>query len=204
MTTDDLREAVERGDARRVTEALTALVANDALDDEAWVDALTLVEQALGSPAFRRARYDLGRALRAWMVGRGPAFFRSTLGELTLDVWRASDDFHTQYLCDFAGAALKHDPTDDGALDAFLEGTFIEGGVVDPYLHRGTDLDVVASTLTDGPRKASLLALHGVILECAGSSNAQSFVERAQRMDASLDLRALRARCARFAAGLAD
>lgn len=174
--------------------ALDELVEEDALDDDAWIDALSIVDAWAGSAQHHRIDADLGRALRRWIVARSarPGFWAGALATIAIDVWRKTADCTPQYLCDFAGAALKESPDDEAALELFLQGTFADAA--DPYLHRGVDLEVVASAMSDGPRKAELLALHALIHERAGMSRAGEALERALAIDPSLDLSALRAR----------
>lgn len=170
--------------------ATDALVAAD-IDANEWLEALAVLDDLVDRPAYRRVSDRIGLALRGFLVDREPG---GELWRMALDVWRATDDFHTQYLCDFAGAALLRDPHDEEALDDFLEGTFLGG---DPYIHRGTDLEHVASRLAEGPRRTALLGLHAIIAGCAGMSFAAEAMARARR-DPDLDLAALRARCERF------
>ena len=200
---DDLFAAAERDDAAGVARAFDSLIDHDALDDRQWLDSFALVDERIGTDAFRRVDGQLGRAIRRWLSKRsaasGGASWKTPLAGLAVEIWRRSADFTPQYLCDFAGAMLRADPDDDEALDAFLEGSLAGG---EAYLHRGIDLEEAARQLPDGRRKAVLLGLHAVILEHASSTGAGEALARALRIDPGLDGDDLRARCAR-AVGLA-
>jgi hypothetical protein len=158
-----LHTAAAQGDARGVGRAFVALV-DEPLDDDTWLAVFAVLDAVLDT--HRRVSADLGLALRGWLNDRAPAeLWSSGVASLALEVWRRTDDFHMQYLCDYAGAALLADPHDEAALDAFLEGTFMNGGAGDPYIHRGTDLDCVAANLAEGPRRTVLLGLHAIIAD---------------------------------------
>ncbi len=187
----ELLAAITGSDRAQV---LAAIAEVDASDDDLVVEVACLFE----SPVFekrshRSALFDAVRRV-LWSTRDDAAFWSRDAAWMTLEPFVETDP---QFASDLAGAVLLGAPDHDRALAAF-----VRVAVVHDYLHRGTDLPIVARAATDPARRAELLAYDGCLWEIVtGEPDHQHgarAIAEARAADPAVDVDAIRARCLAF------